>query len=565
MLVNANEMITDSIAREIESSGIESVEVRSALTCQSRRGICQMCYGKSLSTNRMAQVGESVGVIAAQSVGEPGTQLTLRTFHVGGTASRSEVDSSVVIKKNGVLEIEDLKTVSFKDKQNNVKEIVVSRAAETKLIDEKTGAILSTSIVPYGATIFIKKGKVKIGDKVCEWDPYNAVIVSEIDGKIKFNDIIEGVSFRVESDEQTGYKEKVIIDSRSKKISPSLSIGDKTYSIPVGAHLAIEDGEKIHAGQILVKIPRSASSSGDITGGLPRVTEMFEARNPSNPAVVTEVDGSVSFGKIIRGNRQIIITTKSGEEKKYLIKLSKHILVQENDYVKAGMPLCDGVITPSDILAIKGVVEVQQFIVNEIQDVYRLQGVKINDKHFEVLVRQMMRKVKVIHSGDTYFLEDSLVSKDAFQTQNDKLFGMKIVIDSGTSETLKPGQIVSARQLREENSRIKRKDGKVVEARETISAVAAPVLQGITRASLQVDSWISAASFQQTTKVLNEAAINAKRDHLIGLKENVIIGKRIPAGTGLVHANDTLVGSQIEYDKLHENVEESEELVDSIK
>tara|TARA_B100002052_G_scaffold126803_1_gene116272 strand:+ start:8248 stop:12534 length:4287 start_codon:yes stop_codon:yes gene_type:complete len=565
VLVNANEMITDSIARDIESSGIDSVEVRSALTCQSIRGICQMCYGISLSTNRLAQVGESVGVIAAQSVGEPGTQLTLRTFHVGGTASRSEVDSSVVIKKNGVLEIEDLKTVSFKDKQNNVKEIVVSRAAETKLIDEETGAILSTSIVPYGATIFIKKGKVKAGDKVCEWDPYNAVIVSEIDGKIKFNDIIEGVSYRVESDEQTGYKEKVIIDSRSKKISPSLSIGDKTYSIPVGAHLAIEDGEKIHAGQILVKIPRSATSSGDITGGLPRVTEMFEARNPSNPAVVTEVDGSVSFGKIIRGNRQIIITTKSGEEKKYLIKLSKHILVQENDYVKAGMPLCDGVITPSDILAIKGVVEVQQFIVNEIQDVYRLQGVKINDKHFEVLVRQMMRKVKVIDSGDTYFLEDSLVSKDAFQTQNDKLFGMKIVIDSGTSETLKPGQIVSARQLREENSRIKRKDGKVVEARETISAVAAPVLQGITRASLQVDSWISAASFQQTTKVLNEAAISAKRDHLIGLKENVIIGKRIPAGTGLVHANDTLVGSQIEYDKLHENVEESDELVDSIK
>ena len=400
---------------------------------------------------------------------------------------------------------------------------------------------------------------------MCEWDPYNAVIVSEIDGKIKFNDIIEGVSFRVESDEQTGYKEKVIIDSRSKKISPSLTIGDKNYSIPVGAHLAIEDGAKIHAGQILVKIPRSAGSSGDITGGLPRVTEMFEARNPSNPAVVTEVDGSVSFGKIIRGNRQIIITTKSGEEKKYLIKLSKHILVQENDYVKAGMPLCDGVITPSDILAIKGVVEVQQFIVNEIQDVYRLQGVKINDKHFEVLVRQMMRKVRIIHSGDTYFLEDSLVSKEAFQTQNDKLYGMKIVIDSGSSEELKPGQIISARQLREENSRIKRKDGKLVEARDSISAVAAPVLQGITRASLQVDSWISAASFQQTTKVLNEAAINAKRDYLIGLKENVIIGKRIPAGTGLVNADDTLVGSQEDYDKSQQTINESEELLNSIK
>ena len=565
ILISANEMITHSIANNIEASGIESVDVRSPLTCQSIRGICRMCYGISLSTNRMVQVGETVGVVAAQSVGEPGTQLTLRTFHVGGTASRSEVDSSVVIKKNGILEIDDLRTVSFKEKNGEAKEIVVSRAAETKLIDEDSGAILSTSIVPYGSTIFIKKGKVKVGDKVCEWDPYNAVIVSEIDGKIKFNDIIEGVSFRVESDEQTGYKEKVIIDSRSKKISPSLTIGDKNYSIPVGAHLAIEDGAKIHAGQILVKIPRSAGSSGDITGGLPRVTEMFEARNPSNPAVVTEVDGSVSFGKIIRGNRQIIITTKSGEEKKYLIKLSKHILVQENDYVKAGMPLCDGVITPSDILAIKGVVEVQQFIVNEIQDVYRLQGVKINDKHFEVLVRQMMRKVRIIHSGDTYFLEDSLVSKEAFQTQNDKLFGMKIVIDSGSSEELKPGQIISARQLREENSRIKRKDGKLIEARDSISAVAAPVLQGITRASLQVDSWISAASFQQTTKVLNEAAINAKRDYLIGLKENVIIGKRIPAGTGLVNADDTLVGSQEDYDKSQQTINESEELLNSIK
>ena len=565
ILISANEMITHSIANNIEASGIESVDVRSPLTCQSIRGICRMCYGISLSTNRMVQVGETVGVVAAQSVGEPGTQLTLRTFHVGGTASRSEVDSSVVIKKNGILEIDDLRTVSFKEKNGEAKEIVVSRAAETKLIDEDSGAILSTSIVPYGSTIFIKKGKVKVGDKVCEWDPYNAVIVSEIDGKIKFNDIIEGVSFRVESDEQTGYKEKVIIDSISKKISPSLTIGDKNYSIPVGAHLAIEDGAKIHAGQILVKIPRSAGSSGDITGGLPRVTEMFEARNPSNPAVVTEVDGSVSFGKIIRGNRQIIITTKSGEEKKYLIKLSKHILVQENDYVKAGMPLCDGVITPSDILAIKGVVEVQQFIVNEIQDVYRLQGVKINDKHFEVLVRQMMRKVRIIHSGDTYFLEDSLVSKEAFQTQNDKLFGMKIVIDSGSSEELKPGQIISARQLREENSRIKRKDGKLVEARDSISAVAAPVLQGITRASLQVDSWISAASFQQTTKVLNEAAINAKRDYLIGLKENVIIGKRIPAGTGLVNADDTLVGSQEDYDKSQQTISETEELLNSIK
>ena len=550
LLVASNEMISDTVAKVIDKSGIESVEVRSPLTCQTRRGICKMCYGKSLSTNRMAQVGEPVGVVAAQSVGEPGTQLTLRTFHVGGTASRSEVDSSIIIKKDGRLEIEDLRTVKSKDKAGNVVEIVVSRAAETKVIDDKNGVIISSSIVPYGSTIFIKEGPVKKGDKVCEWDPYNAVIVSEIAGKIEFNDITEGVSYRTESDEQTGYKEKVIIDSRNKKLSPSLTIGDKNYSIPVGAHLAVEDGEKVNAGEILVKIPRSGSSSGDITGGLPRVTEMFEARNPSNPAVVTEVDGSVSFDKIVRGNRQIIITTKTGETKKYLVKLAKHILVQENDYVKAGMALCDGVITPSDILAIKGVVEVQQFIVNEIQDVYRLQGVKINDKHFEVLVRQMMRKVQITHSGDTYFLEEALVGKDAFQEQNDKLFGMKIVTDAGNSEELKAGQIVSPRELREENSRLKRKDAKEVEARDSVAAVGSPVLQGITRASLQVDSWISAASFQQTTKVLNEAAISAKRDHLIGLKENVIIGKKIPAGTGLIHASDTVVGSQVEYDRL---------------
>ena len=336
-----------------------------------------------------------------------------------------------------------------------------------------------------------------------------------------------------------------------------LQLEDRTYTIPVGAHLAVDDSKKIKAGDILAKIPRSAGSSGDITGGLPRVTEMFEARNPSNPAVVSEVDGSVSFGKIKRGNREVIITTKTGETKKYLIKLAKHILVQENDYVKAGMPLCDGVITPADILAIKGVVEVQQYIVNEIQDVYRLQGVKINDKHFEVLVRQMMRKVNISHSGDTYFLEGALVGKAKFNEQNDKLFGMMIVTEAGDSEDLKKGQIVSPRQLREENSRLKRKDAKAVEAREAQPAISIPVLQGITRASLQVDSWISAASFQQTTKVLNEAAINAKVDTLVGLKENVIIGKKIPAGTGLVQAAETIVGSQVEYDRLMQLKEEA--------
>ena len=550
LIIASSNMITATIAKEIDAAGIEMVEVRSALTCSAYRGICIKCYGKSLSTNRMAQVGEPVGVIAAQSVGEPGTQLTLRTFHVGGTASRSEVDSSIVIKKDGRLEIEDLKTVKTTNKGGEKVEIVISRAAETRVIDDKNGAILSTTIVPYGSTIFIKEGEVKKGDKVCEWDPYNAVIVSEISGKVEFNDINEGVSYRTESDEQTGHQEKVIINSRNKKLSPSITIGDKNYSVPVGSHLAVNEADKIKAGAILAKIPRSASSSGDITGGLPRVTEMFEARNPSNPAIVSAIDGSVSLGKIKRGNKEVIITSKNGEIKKYLIKLTKHILVQENDYVKSGTPLCDGVITPADILEIKGVVTVQQYIVNEIQDVYRLQGVKINDKHFEVLVRQMMRKVQITDSGDTYLLENSLVGKESFNKQNDKIFGMKYIIEAGDSEELKVGQIVSQRQLREENSRLKRKDMKEVEARDAVSAVATPVLQGITRASLQVDSWISAASFQQTTKVLNEAAINAKSDHLIGLKENVIIGKKIPAGTGLVHAADIVVGSQAEYDRL---------------
>ena len=557
ILVSSGEMISDNVAATIEDSGIDNVEVRSALTCETLRGICSLCYGKSLSTNRMAQVGESVGVVAAQSVGEPGTQLTLRTFHVGGTASRSEVESSVIVKKEGRLEIEDLRTVKSKDKDGKPIEIVVSRAAEARVFDENKGVFIQTSIIPYGSTLKINNGSVKKGDKICEWDPYNAVIISEVKGKIMFNDILEGVSYRTESDEQTGYQEKVIIDSRNRKISPSLSIGEKLYNVPVGAHLSVDEGDKIQAGDILAKIPRSAGSSGDITGGLPRVTEMFEARNPSNPAVVSEVDGSVSFGKIKRGNREIIVTSKNGDTKKYLIKLSKHILVQENDYVKSGTPLCDGVITPADILAIKGVVTVQQYIVNEIQDVYRLQGVKINDKHFEVLVRQMMRKVKIADSGDTYFLQNSLVSKEQFKAQNDKIFGMKYVTDPGESEDLNIGQIISPRLLREENSRLKRKDAKEVESRDAVPAVSIPVLQGITRASLQVDSWISAASFQQTTKVLNEAAINAKRDSLIGLKENVIIGKKIPAGTGLVQAKDVIVGSLEEYNAVNNTNEDS--------
>ena len=561
IILNSGDMITDAKAEEIHNAGIEMVEVRSALTCGATRGICAKCYGMSLSTNRMAQVGESVGVVAAQSVGEPGTQLTLRTFHVGGTASRSEVESNITVKRDGILEIDDLKTVEGEDTNGNKNTIVISRSAEARIIDKESNSILSTHIIPYGSSIFITKGNIKKGDKICEWDPYNAVIISEVAGKVEFDDIVEGVSYRTESDEQTGYQEKVIIDSRNKKMSPTITISKKTYTLPVGSHLAVEDKDKIKIGTILAKIPRSAGSSGDITGGLPRVTEMFEARNPSNPAVVSEIDGSVSFGKIKRGNREIIITSKTGELKKYLIKLSKHILVQENDYVKAGSPLCDGVITPSDILAIKGVVTVQQYIVNEIQDVYRLQGVKINDKHFEVLVKQMMRKIKIADAGDTYFLENALVSKDKFREQNDKIFGMKYITDPGESTSLKAGQIVSPRQLREENNRLLRKDLKQVEYRDAVPAIATPVLQGITRASLQVDSWISAASFQQTTKVLNEAAINAKYDVLQGLKENVIIGKKIPAGTGLIQGEDVIVGSKNEYENsIESNILEENEI-----
>ena len=569
LLIAASNVITYDLAKEIEKQGYESIEVRSALTCATRRGICSKCYGKSLATDRMSQTGEAVGVIAAQSVGEPGTQLTLRTFHVGGTASRSEVDSNLTVKKDGRLEIEDLKTVINKNSEGGKSEIVISRTAEARIIDDKNGFILSSNIIPYGSIILKKSGKVTKGDIICEWDPYNAVIVSDISGKVQFNDITEGVTSRVESDEQTGHKENVIIDSRNKKLSPSITIlfkkDDKVFNVPVGAHISVSDKDKIEAGTILAKIPRSASSSGDITGGLPRVTEMFEARNPSNPAVVTEIDGIVSLGKLKRGNREVIITSKAGDVKKYLIKLSKHILVQENDFVKSGSPLCDGVITPSDILAIKGVTTVQEYIVNEIQDVYRLQGVKINDKHFEVLVRQMMRKVEIIDSGDTYFLEKQLVSKTEFMEQNDNIFGMQFITDPGDSSDFKAGQIVSVRELREENSRIKRKDGKIVESRDAVPAISSPVLQGITRASLQVDSWISAASFQQTTKVLNEAAINAKRDPLIGLKENVIIGKKIPAGTGLVNATDVIIGSQVEMDALEEKaalVEENDLVVE---
>ena len=554
LLVSAGEEISNEIADKIEKSGIDTVKIRSALTCQAKRGICSKCYGRSLATARIAQVGEAVGVIAAQSIGEPGTQLTLRTFHVGGTASRAEVDANITIKKDGILEIEDLKTIKTKNESGEDVEIVISRTAEARIIDKDSSSILASHIIPYGAIIYIKKGNVKKDDKICEWDPYNALIISEIDGSISFNDIEEGVTYRIESDEQTGYQEKVIIDSRSKKLSPAISVSLKkkvlNYNVPIGSHISVKDGDKVKAGTILAKIPRTGASSGDITGGLPRVTEMFEARNPSNPAVVSEIDGIVSFGKIKRGNKEIIVTAKDGLIKKYLVKLSKHILVQENDFVKSGTPLCDGVITPADILNIKGVTAVQEYIVNEIQDVYRLQGVKINDKHFEVLVRQMLRKVIIVESGDTMFLENQLVGKDEFVEHNDNIYGNKFILDAGDSEEFQAGQLVTPRRLREENAKLKRNSKKEVESRDAVTAISAPVLQGITRASLQVDSWISAASFQQTTKVLNEAAISAKYDELKGLKENVIIGKRIPAGTGLLDGSDTVVGSQEEFDNL---------------
>ncbi|WP_425077601.1 DNA-directed RNA polymerase subunit beta' [Psychroserpens sp. S379A] len=563
LLVGAGEHIDDAIAKRIGESPLDAIEVRSALTCEAKKGVCSKCYGRNLATGKMVQRGEAVGVVAAQSIGEPGTQLTLRTFHVGGVAGNISEENKLVVKFDGVAEIEDLKTVKTKDNEGKEVDVVISRTSELKLVDAKTGITLSTNNIPYGSYIYVKPGsKVKKGDVVCQWDPYNGVIISEFAGKVKFENIEQGVTYQVEIDEQTGYQEKVISESRNKKLIPTLIIEDakgeaiRSYNLPVGAHLMIDDGEKIKVGKILVKIPRKSAKAGDITGGLPRVTELFEARNPSNPAVVSEIDGVVSFGKIKRGNREIIIESKLGEIKKYLVKLSNQILVQENDYVKAGMPLSDGSITPNDILNIKGPSAVQQYLVNEVQEVYRLQGVKINDKHFEVVVRQMMRKVKIIDSGDTIFLEDQLAHKADFIEENDKIFGMKVVEDAGDSETLKPGQILSARELRDENSILRREDKALAVARDAKPATATPILQGITRASLQTKSFISAASFQETTKVLNEAAVNAKVDTLEGLKENVIVGHRIPAGTGVRKFDNIIVGSKEEFNEMMKAKEE---------
>jgi len=563
ILVHAGEQITEAKMRIIQDSPIEKVEVRSPLTCEAEKGICANCYGRNLATGRMTQIGEAVGVIAAQSIGEPGTQLTLRTFHVGGTAGNISEESNIVTKFKGRLEIEDLKIVKSEDAEGNTVNIVISRSSELKLVDENTGILLNTHNIPYGSTIFVKDGQIV--DKatvICKWDPYNGVIISEFAGKIAYEDLEQGYSYQVEIDEQTGFQEKVISEGRNKKLIPTLLIYGKdgelirSYNLPVGAHLMVENGEKIKAGKILVKIPRRSSKSGDITGGLPRITELLEARNPSNPAVVTEIDGVVSFGKIKRGNREIIIESKFGEIRKYLVKLSNQILVQENDFIRAGMPLSDGAITPEDILRIQGPSAVQQYLVNEIQEVYRLQGVKINDKHFEVVIRQMMRKVRVQDPGDTLFLEEQLAHTKDFIIENDKLYGMKVVEEVGDSQRLKAGQVISPRELRDENSILKREDKKLVIARDVITATATPVLQGITRASLQTKSFISAASFQETTKVLNEAAVAGKIDYLEGLKENVIVGHRIPAGTGMRKYDNIIVGSKEDYNQLMASKEE---------
>ncbi|MBK6966682.1 MAG: DNA-directed RNA polymerase subunit beta' [Bacteroidales bacterium] len=558
LIVSAGDELVENVSRIIDDSPIEAVEIRSVLTCESKKGVCAKCYGRNLASGQMVQKGEAVGVIAAQSIGEPGTQLTLRTFHVGGTASNISVSSRIEAKYDGILEIDELRYVEYENAEGKKYDIVIGRSAEMRIVDKKTGIILASAHIPYGANLYARQNdEVKKGMMISDWDPYNAVILSEVPGKVVFDNIIEGMTYRVESDEQTGYHDKVIIESRQKAKNPSIRIVGtdnadlRVYDIPVGSHIIVEESKKIKAGEILVKIPRAIGKSGDITGGLPRVTELFEARNPSDPAIVAEIDGVVSFGKKLkRGNREVIITSKTGEEKSYLIPTSKQILAQENDYIKAGTPLSEGAMTPSDILAIKGPMKVQEYIVNEIQEVYRLQGVKINDKHYEVIVRQMMRKVDVADPGDTKFLEGELVNKIDFHDENDWIFGKKVVINPGDSSSLKPGQIVTARKLRDENSLLKRRDKKLIEARDAQPATAKQVLQGITRASLQTKSFISAASFQETTKVLTVAAINAKNDDLLGLKENVIVGHLIPAGTGLREYDDLIVGSRDEYEKL---------------
>ena len=556
LIVTSGDQITELLAKKIQDSPIERVEIRSVLTCESKKGVCAKCYGRNLATNKMVHIGEAVGVIAAQSIGEPGTQLTLRTFHVGGIASNIAAESKIVLRYDGRLEFDELRTVDAIDEDKKVYQVVVSRLTEMRVIDQNTGIALTSQNVPYGSKLFVKDGEIGTkGQLVCEWDPFNAVIISETEGKIEFEDVVENVTFKTETDDATGLREKIIIESKDRNKVPSAHIVSKdgsilrTYNLPVGAHLVLDNGDKIKMGQMLVKIPRAVGKAGDITGGLPRVTELFEARNPSNPAVVAEIDGEVTFGKIKRGNRELTVTSKTGEVKKYMIPLSRQILVQENDFVRAGTPLSDGATTPSDILLIKGPTAVQDYIVNEVQDVYRLQGVKINDKHFEVIVRQMMRKVEILEQGDTRFLEKQIIGKNEFGEENDRIWGKKVILDAGDSTTMKAGQIITARKLRDENSMLKRRDLRIVETRDAIAATSNQILQGITRAALQTQSFMSAASFQETTKVLNDAAINGKVDRLEGLKENVICGHLIPAGTGQREFDKIVVYSRDEYDK----------------
>ena len=559
LIAKAGDELTEDICQKIEDSPIEEVEIRSVLTCESKHGVCAKCYGRNLASGRMVERGEAVGVIAAQSIGEPGTQLTLRTFHVGGVAGGNVgTTSKIEAKYDGLLVIDELRSINAKSDDDKEEQIVMGRSAEFRIMDTNTDAILASGNIPYGAKLFFENNaQVKKGDLIVEWDPYNAVILTEINGTVKFDNIIDGVTYRTESDDQTGLQDKVIIESRQKTKNPAITIINKegeilkTYDIPVGAHLTVEDGQKLKAGDGLVKIPRLFGKASDITGGLPRVTELFEARNPSDSAVVAEIDGVVSLNKKLkRGNREITITSKTGETRSYLVPTTKQILAQENDYIRAGSPLSDGSITPADILAIKGPMEVQKYIVNEVQDVYRLQGVKINDKHFEIVVRQMMRKVDIEDPGDTIFLEGEIVNKIDFHEVNDEIFGKKVVDDQGDSDKYQNGQIISARQLRDENSLLKRKDKKQIEARDARPATGRQILQGITRASLQTKSYLSAASFQETTKVLTEAAINAKEDHLLGLKENVLVGHLIPAGTGLQEYRNAFVANKQQLSEL---------------
>ncbi|MCB9035250.1 MAG: DNA-directed RNA polymerase subunit beta' [Lewinellaceae bacterium] len=569
IILKAGDYISTRMAEYIEEVGVESVTIRSVLTCETKRGVCAMCYGKNLATGRRTEKGDAVGIIAAQSIGEPGTQLTLRTFHVGGIASISKSESEIVSKFVGKIEFDSVRTTEYTDDGGNESNVVLSRTGEVRIVDSKTGKQFTSHHIPYGATLHVKEGQeVQRGDIICEWDPFNAVIISEFGGIVKYDSIEEGVTFRIERDDQTGYVEKVIVEPKNKRKIPIIKIIDadgeelRSYNLPVGSYLSIEDGESIRAGQKIAKIPRKLGKIADITGGLPRVTELFEARNPSNPAVVSEIDGVVSFGKIKRGNREVMVEAKDGQKRKYLIGLSKHILVQEGDFVRAGTPLSDGATAPRDILNIKGPFAVQTYLVNGVQEVYRSQGITINNKHIEVIVRQMMRRVQIEDPGDTSFLEGEAVEKYEFLEQNDWIFDKKVVTEAGDSNRLRPGQLVTLRQLREENSFLRRNDHKLVEHRDAVAATSSPLLQGITKSSLGTESWISAASFQETTKVLSTAAIGAKKDHLNGLKENVIVGKRIPAGTGLREYQDLFVSSMqahLEHEARRAQYEEVEE------